>query len=49
MAPLAGLALLGHGGLGGAIVEVVLVVGLLAVFLAVYLRERGSSRDEDAS
>lgn len=47
MAALAGL-ILAHGGLGGAIVEAVLVVGLLAVFLAVYLRERRARRDGDA-
>ena len=41
MAALAGLAvLLAHGGLGGAIVEGLLVVAILAVFAAVWLRER---------
>ncbi len=47
MAALAGLDLLAHGGVGGAVVEVLLVVGLLAVFLAVYLRERRASRDDE--
>lgn len=50
MAALAGLApLVAHGGVGGAIVESLLVVTIAAVFLAVYLRERrsGRSRDDD--
>ena len=40
MAALAGLALLAHGGVGGAIVEALLVLSIAGVFLAVYLRER---------
>ena len=50
MAALAGVApQLAHGGVGGAIVESLLVVTIAAVFLAVYLRERrsGRSRDDD--
>ena len=50
MAALAGVAaLVAHGGVGGAIVESLLVVTIAAVFLAVYLRERrsGRSRDDD--
>ena len=38
MAPLA--RLVAHGGVGGAIVESLLVVTILAVFFAVWLRER---------
>ncbi len=46
MAALAGVA--AHGGVGGAIVEVLLVVTILAVFVAVWLRERrASGNDED--
>jgi hypothetical protein len=46
VAALAGIA--AHGGVGGAIVEVLLVVTILAVFVAVWLRERrASSNDED--
>ena len=38
-----------HGGVGGAVVETLLVVGIAAVFVAVWLRERRASRvhDED--
>ena len=32
--------LVAHGGVGGAVVEVLLVVGVAAVFLVVWLRER---------
>ena len=49
MAALAGLTVVGHGGVGGAIVEVLLVVTLVALFLAVYLRERRNRRDDDPS
>ena len=35
--------LLAHGGVGGAIVETLLVVGVAAFFLAVWLRERRRS------
>jgi hypothetical protein len=38
MAALAGLA--AHGGVGGAIVESLLVLGIAAIFVAVWLRER---------
>lgn len=38
--------LVAHGGVGGAIVELLLVVSILAVFLAVWLRERRVGRDE---
>ena len=41
--------MIAHGGVGGAIVEVLLVVGVAAIFFAVWLRERraGRARDED--
>jgi hypothetical protein len=43
------VGLVAHGGTGGAIVEALLVVSILAVFFAVWLRERRSRRDEDQS
>jgi hypothetical protein len=39
--------LVGHGGVGGAIVEAGLVVGIAAVFVAVWLRERRANRVND--
>jgi hypothetical protein len=36
-----------HGGVGGAIVEALLVVGVAAVFFAVWLRERRANREGD--
>lgn len=40
--------LIGHGGVGGAIVEGLLVATIVGVFLAVYLRERrGRPRSDD--
>jgi hypothetical protein len=39
--------LVAHGGTGGAIVEILLVLGIAAVFFAVWLRERRAKRDED--
>jgi hypothetical protein len=47
VAALAGLELLGHGGVGGAIVESLLVLGIAAVFVTLWLRERRARRDED--
>jgi hypothetical protein len=49
MAALAGLALLAHGGVGGAIVETLLALSVAGIFLAVYLRERraGRSREDE--
>jgi hypothetical protein len=49
VAALAGLALLAHGGVGGAIVEAMVALSVLGLFLAVYLRERraGRSHEED--
>ena len=40
---------MGHGGVGGAIVEVLLVVSIAAIFVAVWWRERraGRARGED--
>jgi hypothetical protein len=40
--------LLAHGGVGGAIVETLLVLTIAALFVAVWLRERrGNSSRED--
>ena len=53
MAAVERLSLLAHGGVGGAVVESVLVLTIAAVFLAVWLRERRSrpraddEREED--
>jgi hypothetical protein len=41
--------LVAHGGVGGAIIELLLVLTIAAVFFAVWLRERRSSPDEDRS
>jgi hypothetical protein len=46
VAALAGIAVVAHGGAGGAIVEALLVVTLVALFLAVYLRERRNRGDD---
>jgi hypothetical protein len=35
-----------HGGLGGAIVETLLVVGVAAFFVAIWLRERRAGRKD---
>ena len=43
--------MIAHGGVGGAIVEGLLVLTIAAVFLAVYVRERRSRRpriDDDS-
>jgi hypothetical protein len=40
--------LVAHGGVGGAIVEVLLVVTILAIFVAVYVRERRAGRADDS-
>ncbi|MDQ3164468.1 MAG: hypothetical protein M3Q92_16880 [Actinomycetota bacterium] len=46
MVALAGVAtLLAHGGVGGAVVETLLVVSIAGVFLILWLRER-RTRDE---
>ena len=39
--------LVAHGGVGGAIVEVLLVVTIVAIFVAVYVRERRANRADD--
>jgi len=40
------LGLVAHGGFGGVLVEILLVVGIVAVFVAVWLRERRATRAE---
>ena len=49
MAALARLGLVAHGGVGGAIVESLLVLGIAAVFVALWLRERRARNDGQAS
>jgi hypothetical protein len=39
--------LLAHGGVGGAIVEALLVLTVAAVFVAIWLRERRSRSQDD--
>lgn len=39
--------LVAHGGVGGAVVESLLAVGVAAFFLAIWLRERRRGPDED--
>ena len=41
-----GTGLIAHGGIGGAIVEVLLVVSIAAIFFAVWLRERRAGRSD---
>jgi hypothetical protein len=45
VAALAGLDLIAHGGVGGAIVESMIVVAVTSVFVAVWLRERRVRRE----
>jgi hypothetical protein len=45
VAPFPGLV--AHGGTGGAIAEVLLVVSIAAIFLAVWLRERRAGRSDN--
>jgi len=47
VAALAGVSLLGHGGVGGAIVETLLALSVAGIFLAVYLRERRGGRPRE--
>jgi hypothetical protein len=49
VAPLPQLSsgLLAHGGVGGAIVEALLVLTVAAVFVAIWLRERRSHSQDD--
>jgi hypothetical protein len=42
------MTLLAHGGLGGAVVETLLVVGVAAVFLVIWLRERRADREDES-
>jgi hypothetical protein len=39
--------LVAHGGVAGAIVEALLAIGIAALFVAVWLRERRASRSDD--
>jgi hypothetical protein len=39
--------LLAHGGVGGAIIEIAIVLTILAIFLAVWRRERSTSQAQD--
>ena len=41
--------LVAHGGVGGAIVETLLTLGVAAIFLAVWLRERRARREPPES
>jgi hypothetical protein len=41
-----GGTLIAHGGTGGAIAEVLLVVSIAAIFFAVWLRERRAGRSD---
>ena len=45
--PQLSLGLLAHGGVGGAIVEALLVLTVAAVFVAIWLRERRSRSQDD--
>jgi hypothetical protein len=45
VAALAGIV--AHGGVGGAIVESLLVLGIAALFFAVWLRERRARRSRE--
>ena len=42
------MSLLAHGGVAGAVIELALVLGVVAVFVAVWLRERRAGRDDDS-
>lgn len=39
--------MIAHGGVGGAVVEAMLAISIVAVFLAVWLRERRARRSQD--
>jgi hypothetical protein len=41
------MSLVAHGGVAGAVIEFVLVAGVAAVFLAVWLRERRAGDDDE--
>ena len=42
------IELVAHGGVGGAFIEVGLIIGILFIFGAVWLRERRANRRGDA-
>jgi ribosomal protein S3 len=46
VAPLAGLV--AHGGVAGAIAEALVALGVIGVFVAVWVRERKARREEAA-
>jgi hypothetical protein len=41
------MSILAHGGVAGAVIELALVLGVVAVFVAVWLRERRASGDDE--
>jgi hypothetical protein len=41
------MSLLAHGGTAGAVIEFALVLGVVAIFVAVWLRERRAGRDDE--
>jgi hypothetical protein len=45
MAALAGIEVLAHGGTAGAIVELALIAGVVAIMLAVWVGNRRDSKD----
>ena len=47
MAALAGLAVVAHGGVAGAIAESLVVVAIGGVFIAVWIRERRAGRPHE--
>jgi hypothetical protein len=47
VAAIPGLALLAHGGVGGAIVESLFVLGIALVFVSLWLRERRARKAEE--
>ena len=42
------MSLLAHGGAAGAVIELALVLGVIGIFVAVWLRERRASRGDDS-
>jgi hypothetical protein len=47
VAPLAGIGLVAHGGVAGAIAESLVVIAVSAVLVAVWIRERRAGRASD--
>lgn len=39
-------SIVAHGGAGGAAIEVLLTIGILSIFVAVWIRERRARRNE---